>query len=177
MKRITFLVIIIVTVTFAGGCSKEKKESPPAPRSAGGSVQVPDFTLSGPNGQVTLSALKGNLVLVHFWATWCPPCREELPYLAKLNGIMAGKPFKLLAISIDKEGNAAVQRLFGQLGITLPVLLDQTNEVAGQYGITGVPETFIISPGGALIKKIVGPLEWTGPEAIAFLNDAMKAGN
>lgn len=176
MKRICALTLIVASLMLAGGCTKENKE-PKAASPVGGQIQVPDFTLSGPTGEVKLSSLKGNLVLVHFWATWCPPCREELPSLAKLNAAMAGKPFKLLAISIDKEGNAAVQRLFGQLGIALPVLLDSSSQVAGQYGITGVPETFIISQDGTLLKKIVGPLEWTSPEVIGFLNDAMKAGH
>ena len=117
------------------------------------------------------------MVLVHFWATWCPPCREELPSLAKLNKEMEGKPFRLLAISIDKEGNDAVQKLFSGLGITLPVLLDSSSRVAGQYGTTGVPETFIVSPEGIIIKKIVGSIEWSSPEVISFLNNAMKTGH
>jgi peroxiredoxin len=90
---------------------------------------------------------------------------------------MAGKPFRLLAISVDKDGNEAVQKLFGQLGVTLPVLLDPSSTVARQYGITGVPETFIVSPSGVILKKIVGPMEWTSPEVLAYLNDAMKSGN
>ena len=172
MKRLVLLLLIALIVA---GCSKEKKESGALPAVTGN--PAPDFSLKGPAGDTRLLALKGNLVLVHFWATWCPPCREELPSLAKLNGQMAGKPFRLLAISVDKEGNAAVQKLLGQVGVTLPVLLDPSSEVARQYGITGVPETFIVSPAGVILKKIVGPMEWTSPEALAYLNDAMKAGN
>jgi thiol-disulfide isomerase/thioredoxin len=169
MKRLVLLLLIALVVA---GCTKEKKESGSAPAVTGNPAL--DFSLSGPAGDTRLSALKGNLLLVHFWATWCPPCREELPSLAKLNSQMAGKPFRLLAISIDKDGNPAVQKLFGQLGITLPVLLDPSSEVAKQYGITGVPETFIISPAGEILKKIVGPMEWTSPEVLAYLTDAMK---
>ena len=172
MKRLVLLLLIALIVA---GCSKEKKESGTLPAVTGN--PAPDFSLSGPAGDTRLLALKGNLVLVHFWATWCPPCREELPSLAKLSGQMGGKPFRLLAISVDKDGNAAVQKLLGQVGITLPVLLDPSSEVAKQYGITGVPETFIVSPAGVILKKIVGPMEWTSPEALAYLNDAMKAGN
>ena len=90
---------------------------------------------------------------------------------------MAGKPFRLLAISIDREGNPAVQKLFGQLGIALPVLLDPTSDVAKQYGISGVPESFLVSPGGVILKKIVGPMEWNSPEVLAYLEAAMKGGN
>ena len=168
------LVLLLLFVLVSAGCSKEKVETGALP--AVTENLASDFSLSGPAGDTRLSALKGNLVLVHFWATWCPPCREELPALAKLNAQMAGKPFRLLAISIDKDGNQAVQKLFGQLGLTLPVLLDPTSEVARQYGITGVPETFIVSPAGVIIKKIVGPMEWTSPEVIAYLTDAMKTG-
>lgn len=175
MKRLILILLLLIAVIGTAGCSKEKKESAALPAVAGN--PAPDFSLSGPAGDTRLSTLKGKLVLVHFWATWCPPCREELPALAKLNKDMAGKPFRLLAIAVDKEGNEPVQQLFGQLGITLPVLLDQTNEVAARYGTTGVPETFIVSPAGVILKKIVGPLEWNSPEVLAYLNDAMKSAN
>jgi peroxiredoxin len=173
MKRLVLMLIVLLVV--AAGCTREKKEMSALPAVEGN--PAPDFTLSGPAGEVRLAAQKGNLVLVHFWATWCPPCREELPSLAKLTAQMTGKPFRLLAVSIDKDGNEAVQKLFGQLGITLPVLLDPSSGVAGQYGTTGVPETFIVSPTGIILKKIVGPLEWTSPEVLSFLNNAMKAGS
>jgi len=172
MKRL--ILLLLIALIGAAGCTKEKKETGTLPAVAGN--PAPDFMLSGPAGETRLSTLKGKLVLVHFWATWCPPCREELPSLAKLNGQMTGKPFRLLAISVDKDGNEAVQKLFGQLGVNLPVLLDQSSTVANQYGITGVPETFIVSPAGVILKKIVGPMEWTSPEALAYLNDAMKTG-
>jgi peroxiredoxin len=173
MKRLILLLLISLAVT--AGCAKEKKEVVAQPAVLGN--PAPDFSLSGPAGETRLSTLKGKLILVHFWATWCPPCREELPSLAKLNGQMAGKPFRLLAISIDTEGNEAVQKLFGRLGITLPVLLDKESQVARQYGTTGVPETFIISPSGIILKHIVGGMEWNSPDVLAYLNDAMKTGN
>ena len=172
MKRL--VLMFLIALTLAAGCTKEKKESPALPAVTGN--PAPDFSLSGPAGETRLSTLKGNLVLVHFWATWCPPCREELPALTKLNKDMAGKPFRLLAIAVDKEGIEPVQKLFSKLGITLPVLLDRTTEVAARYGTTGVPETFIVSPSGIILKKIVGPLEWNAPEVLAYLNDAMKGG-
>jgi len=174
MKRLILLLLIALTV--AVGCAGEKKETAASPPVETGKP-APDFSLSGPAGDTRLSALRGNLVLVHFWATWCPPCREELPSLAKLNGRMTGKPFRLLAISIDQEGNEAVRKLLGRLGVTLPVLLDTSGGVAGRYGVTGVPETFVVSPAGVILKKIVGPVEWNSPEVLAYLNDAMKTGN
>ena len=173
MKRLVLSVLVVMMI--GAGCTKEKKELSALPATEGNPAI--DFSLSGPSGEVRLSALKGNLVLVHFWATWCPPCREELPSLAKLNGQMKGKPFRLLAVSIDKDGNEAVQRLFAQLGITLPVLLDPTGGVAHRYGTTGVPETFIVSPAGVILKKVVGPLEWTSPEVLSYLDSAMKPGS
>ncbi len=180
MIRLILLLLITLTVTI--GCAKEKKENAGEKQESATLPTVmgspaPDFTLSGPAGETRLSTLKGKLVLVHFWATWCPPCREELPSLAGLNARMGGKPFRLLAISIDNEGNEAVQKLLGRLGITLPVLLDPSSQVAKQYGITGVPETFIISPSGVVLKKIVGSMDWSSPETLAYLNDAMKSGN
>jgi peroxiredoxin len=181
MKRIALLfAAAVMAFSAVSGCTKEKEKAQQKPKSetaalpAAEGKPAPDFSLKGSDGNVTLSALKGNVVLVHFWATWCPPCLEELPSLAKLNTQMAGKPFRLLAVSIDTDGDSSVQKLFGKLKINIPALYDMEGNVSKQYGITGVPETFIVSPDGTIIKKVVGSMDWTSPDVATFLNDAMK---
>jgi peroxiredoxin len=137
--------------------------------------QAPDFVLADISGLKTrLSDLKGEVVLVNFWATWCPPCREEIPSMAALNRLMAGKPFRMLAISIDQGGKGAVKAFFKESGLTIPVLLDSDGSVGKLYGITGVPETFVIDRKGVIIKKFIGPLDWSAPEVVNFLTGAMK---
>jgi peroxiredoxin len=161
--------IVLATVIFAlWGCAREEK-----PALQGN--QAPDFTLRDLAGQeVKLSALRGNVVFLNFWATWCPPCREEIPSLERLNRAMAGKPFRMLAVSIDTGGKSAVEAYFTKAGVALPTLLDPDTKVGKRYGITGVPETFIIDQKGVILKKIVGPLDWDHPEVASFLQDAMK---
>ena len=146
-----------------------------APKPVAVGKLAPDFTLSDISGQNTrLSDLKGEVVLVNFWATWCRPCREEIPSMAALNRLMAGKPFRMLAICIDQGGKDAVNAFFRESGLTLPVLVDSDGSVGKLYGVTGVPETFVIDKKGVIIKKIIGPLNWSAPEVVNFLTDAMK---
>jgi peroxiredoxin len=79
----------------------------------------------------------------------------------------------MMAISIDQGGKDAVNDFFKKSGLTLPVFLDSDGRVGKLYGITGVPETFVIDRKGVIIKKIVGPLDWSAPEVVKFINDAM----
>lgn len=157
-------IIVALLAFFAlAGCARTEK-----PVTEGS--DAPDFTLKDLSGKdVRLSALRGKLVLVNFWATWCPPCRSEIPSMAAMNRIMGVAPFQLLAISIDEGGSAPVQALFASMGVSLPTLLDPTKSVGRRYGITGVPETFIVSKEGKVVKKIIGPIQWDSPEVIQTL--------
>lgn len=161
------LLPLLLLVVFLG-CSRPGKpavEGNPAP----------DFTLNTLSGElVKLSELKGQVVLVNFWASWCPPCREEIPSMMRLNAAMAGKPFRMLCISIDDGGKVAVEEFFRKSGFSLPALLDTDKRASKLYGITGVPETFVINKQGVILKKVVGGMEWDSPEVVAFLNDAIS---
>jgi peroxiredoxin len=166
-----FVSIFLLLVIFSlSACSTSE-----APKPAVEGQQAPDFTLADVSGiKICLSDLKGEVVLVNFWATWCPPCREEIPSMVALNRLMAGKPFRMLAISLDQGGKDAVNDFFRRSGLTLPVLLDSDGKVGKLYGITGVPETFVIDRKGVIIKKVIGPLDWSAPEVVNFLTGAMK---
>jgi len=160
--------VILLALFAAPGCNKRLEpavEGKPAP----------DFTLKDLAGNpVQLSTLKGKVVLVNFWATWCPPCREEIPSMAKMNQAMQGKPFQLLAISIDEGGKGAVSDFFKKSGVTLPALLDTDGSVAKRYATTGVPETFVIDTKGVIMKKVVGAMDWSAPAVLAALEDLGK---
>jgi peroxiredoxin len=94
--------------------------------------------------------------------------------MVKLNQIMQGKNFQMLAISVDEGGKQAVQEFFRQNGVTLPALLDTDGGVSRRYGTTGVPETFIVDGKGMIRKKVIGGVEWSSPEVVAFLEGLMK---
>ncbi len=168
MNRLCRGVLFVVLLLAMWGCAREEK-----PALEGNSA--PDFTLKNLAGQeVKLSDLRGKVVLVNFWATWCPPCRGEIPSMERLNRAMAGKPFQMLAISIDEGGKEAVEALFSKAGVSLPTLLDPTQQTGKRYGITGVPETFIVDKKGVILKKVVGPIDWSDPMVAGFLDNAMK---
>ena len=169
MKR--YLHFFLFTLFFAAAaCTGGETFKPPAE-----GEYAPDFTLNNLDGKpTTLTKLKGSVILLNFWDTWCTSCREEIPSMASLNRIMTGKPFRMLTVSIDQGGREAVVEYFNRSKTSLPTLIDNEGKVAGMYGITGVPETFVIDKNGVIIKKIIGPINWSGPEALRLLNDAMK---
>lgn len=164
----TWILLSLMLLLFAfSGCSK-KQEAP----AAEGTI-APVFALKDLGGrEVKLSDLKGKVVLLNFWATWCPPCREEIPSMMRLNQTMAGKPFQMLAVSEDEGGKEAIEAHFRKSGTNLPALLDTDQAIGRRYGLTGVPETFIIDKKGVILKKVVGSIDWSDPGVIAFLSDA-----
>ncbi|TWJ32540.1 TlpA disulfide reductase family protein [Geobacter argillaceus] len=172
MKRLIALLLVMLAVVTAG-CSKgdERAKGKSSAAKVVEGTMAPDFTARDMAGkEVKLSDLRGKVALVNFWATWCPPCREEIPSMVKLNQAMAGKPFQMLALSIDEGGKGAIEQFFAKSGQTLPAYLDGEQKVAGLYGTTGVPETFVVDKKGVIRKKIIGGMDWSAPEVIDYLN-------
>ena len=126
---------------------------------------APDFLLSDPSGSTLhLSELRGHTVILHFWATWCEPCRVELPTLEGLAHQMAERGVILLAVAIDTEADAArVQRYAHDLGVSFPVYLAREGAISDRYWSWGVPVTYLIDPGGRLIARSLGPRNWASP--------------
>lgn len=121
---------------------------------------APDFSLVDIQGNTwTLSELKGQVVFINFWATWCPPCREEMPSMQRLYDRMPKDKFKMLAI-LNSDDPALADSFAAKLGLKMPILDDQANTVGPRYGLTGVPETFIINKKGKLVRKFTGPENW-----------------
>ncbi len=126
---------------------------------------LPDLTLTAMDGKkVNLSSYRGKVLFVNLWATWCAPCRDEMPGMQKLYEQMKGENFEMLAISIDKDGLKAVAPFVKELKLTFPILLDVEQQAAGPFHITGVPETFLVSPDGTILHHLVGPATWDKPE-------------
>jgi peroxiredoxin len=176
MKNFVVWSMVCAMIALAG-CSKEQKGAPvakPVSKAQEGSP-APDFTLRDLNGgEVRLSSLRGKVVLLNFWATWCPPCREEVPSMVKLNRAMAGKQFQMLAVSIDEGGKPAIEAFFKESKSSLPALLDTDGSTGKRYGLTGVPETFVIDTKGVIMKKVIGPMDWSDPAVISYLSGLMK---
>ena len=120
---------------------------------------APGFTYALFDGtKVTLSGLRGKPVVLNFWASWCPPCREEAPTLEKGWEAYKGKGVQFLGVDIqDTEKDA--QAFMKQFGITYPNGQDTTNGISANYGITGIPETFFINKDGKIVNHWIGPIE------------------
>jgi thiol-disulfide isomerase/thioredoxin len=176
MQRIIclFLACLFLSLT---ACSKtDSPTSPKTPSVAAEKSPAPEVSvISLANGStLKLSELKGKVVLLNFWATWCPPCREEIPSMMKLNTLMAGKPFQMVAISVDEGGKPAIESYFKESGFSLPTYLDESGASAKSYGVTGVPESFLIDKQGVVVKKIIGGFAWDSPETVSFIEALMK---
>jgi peroxiredoxin len=131
---------------------------------------APDFAAPDLSGQVLrLSSLRGKVVLVNLWATWCPPCREEMPSMERLHARLRGRDFQLLAVSEDEGGKDVVQAFVRQLGLSFPVLLDPERQVGDRYEVWGYPETFVIDRNGYVVERVIGPRDWDSAESVAKL--------
>ena len=138
-------------------------------------IQAPDFSFPGLDGKkVSLGDQKGKIVLVNIWATWCPPCVEEMPSMEKLYQKFKGENFEILAVSIDETGLKAVAPFMKKTRLTFPALIDAEGTIKATYKITGIPESFIIDKQGFLIKKIVGPVDWSTPKVFRYFSELIQ---
>lgn len=160
------------------------KAEPPAfkktPMADHGLVKVgdeaPNFQLRDLAGNlVTLSQLRGKVVLLNFWATWCGPCRVEMPAMEQLYRTFPRREFEILAVSTDPQG-AVVTRPFQQeMGFTFPILHDSEFRVGLTYGARTLPMTFMVDRQGVIRQKIFGARDWDSPEARDLIYTLMKS--
>lgn len=157
------LIAIAVTLLFFLPEGKIYKEV------ASVGAPAPDFALRDSNGKLwKLSDMRGKVVFINFWATWCTVCKSEMPYKESLFVKMQGRPFQMLGMLFRDDPSNLIP-YFKKQKVSIPTLISPDDEAAGLYGITGVPETFIIDKNGIIREKIVGPREWDNPETIALI--------
>lgn len=138
---------------------------------------APDFLLPDTTGQaVRLSQLKGKVVFLNVWATWCGPCRQEMPTMQALADALDGEDFVLLAASQDVDGAAVVRPYLEEGGYRFPVLLDVRGEVGEKYGVTGYPESFVIDRQGRVVYHHVGYGDWSQPRVEAAMRRLITRG-
>jgi peroxiredoxin len=148
------------------------KGGPRGAKIIGKGDQAPEFHLTSLNGgQVNLSDFRGKVVMVHFWATWCPPCVDELPTLDRLYHGILGKDFELLAVSVDEGGAEAVTSFLRRNNLGLPVVLDPGGTVARSYGTFKFPETYILDRSGIVRYKVIGAADWSNPANLSVIRD------
>lgn len=142
-------------------------------RVAPGTAAVP-FDLKSLEGRsVQLAELKGKVVLVNFWATWCGPCKEEMPAFERLRQRMDPARFALVTITTDLQRDG-IKQFLTTLNVRLPVLFDEEQDVSRAYLVRALPTTVLIDRQGTLVGRAVGPREWDAPKTVDLLQGMME---
>lgn len=138
---------------------------------------APDFTLGDPNGgSGSLANYRGDWVLVNFWATWCGPCREEMPSMERLHRSFGGRGLTVLALN-ERESAAQVAKFLKANGLSFTALLDTKGRVAESFRIFGIPSTFLVGPGGQVLGLKSGPKDWTARDVVEALRQLIGTGS
>ena len=136
--------------------------------------EAPQWSLSAPAGEVQrLADHTGEVVLLNFWATWCAPCREELPILEAVHQELGGEGLVVIGMNVDPGGAEPVQRFTEQQGLSFRVLRDPEQRVAMSYGVRGYPTTVVIDRAGRIVLSELGAWDWSHPDAVAWLRELL----
>jgi len=131
----------------------------------------------------SLADYRGKVVLLNIWATWCPPCRVEMPSMQRLHQKLAGTDFRIVAVSVDgdafhaedSQDPAGIMSFATGMGLTFDILHDPSGAIRKSYQTTGVPESFVIDRDGVIVKKVIGAAEWDGPVNETILRRLLDA--
>jgi thiol-disulfide isomerase/thioredoxin len=138
---------------------------------------VPEISFQDADGQPrTLADFSGKVVLLNLWATWCAPCRTEMPTLDRLQAELGGPDFEVVALSVDRKGPEVVSKFFEEIGIEhLALNIDASSKAMFTLGAFGLPLTLLIDREGREVGRVNGPAEWDSPEMVAFIRDRIAA--
>lgn len=167
VKRTLAVLVAVSVFSIASSCKKNPGPQP--------GELPPEMTLPDLDGEsLALSDLRGRVVVLNFWATWCPPCVKEMPSLQKLHEALADKGLSVVAVSVD-ERYSDIERFVESFDLTFPILHDEGMKVSRLYQTFKFPETYIIGRDGRLRSKVVGERDWVEPSVIrdmvALLNE------
>jgi len=178
-------VMLSVLFSTTSGCDPGYSDSPAesgVEKTAQGraGVQIgavaPDFQLWNLDGEaVTLSGYQGRVVMLNFWATWCGPCRVEMPAMEVLYQQFHRKDFEILAISTDAQGAAVTRPFRDSMGLSFPILHDSDFRVGVTYGTRTLPMTFLVNRRGIITHRIFGARDWQSPEARQMIHALIQA--
>jgi len=140
-----------------------------------GNKALPSLSLEDLNGKkVDLKSFKGKVIFLNFWATWCGPCKEEMPSMETLYRQFKDRNFVFLTISVDYEGSKPVREFIEKSRYTFPVLVDQKSETLDIFEVTGIPTTFVIDKQGKMLGKAIGPRDWNSSEIVSYLTQLIS---
>ncbi len=164
------LVLVFTAALVLSGCYGRSKPSSI-------NTPAPDFTIQDSDHSVTLSQLRGKIVVLNFWATWCPPCIEEMPSLVEMQKKFQGKDVTVLAVSVDEDAND-YHKFLKDHSVDLLTVRESGERtpngviapVSSRYGTIKVPETYIIDRNGIIRRKFIGPVDWSQTEIVEYLS-------
>jgi peroxiredoxin len=151
------VVILVVALGLGVVLIRDDVDSPVAR-----GFEAPGFNLpllGGEGSTVDLADIRGQVVLLNFWATWCKPCEDEMPAMDRLYRALAPEGFEMLAVSVDEESDL-VEKFRQRLGVSFPILLDPQQDVSRRYQTTGFPESLLIDKDGTIVERYIGPRDW-----------------
>lgn len=175
MKKNVFLILfILLALIVTGSVVFKKVKVPSLQKNAEIGKPAPDFELKDINGKKwKLGQLKGKIVILNFWASWCNDCKEEKKSIqAYLDKKGAADDIVFLTV-LYKDNPSRVKEFVRNAGYSFPVLIDDGN-VSSQYGVKGVPESFLIDRKGILRRKIIGPIQWDNPHIVPHLRQVLS---
>lgn len=175
------VILVLLAVVGVGGYFVYSDRQKPAPSDApaGAGVRTgmaaPEVHLETLDGApVTLSQYRGKVVILHFWATWCPPCRLEMPSMEQLYRLFPEGELVMLAVNVEEDGAKTVPVFLQSNPHSFPILLDPGAKAQRTYGVFRFPESFIVGRDGRVVDKVVGAIDWVDPQVVGFIQSLVK---
>jgi len=154
--------ITVCLILLLAGCDRGT-----APKNIG--RLAPEFSLQDGQGKISLRQFRGQVVVLNFWASWCPPCIDETPSLVTMQQRLKARGITVVGVSSD-EDEQAYRRFVQEYGINFPTVRDPSEKVEHLYGTVKIPETYIIDRNGVLRRKFVSEVNWNSPELLTYLS-------
>jgi len=180
------LTVVVIISVFLIGCKKKEKTNPGTENAETRTNQnikespeegftAPGFTLQNLNGSpVNLGDFRGKVVLLNFWASWCGPCKKEIPALKRLYQVRKGPDFEILAVSLDRTAGDKVASFVNANQMEFPILLNPDGDIGGRYWVRGIPTSFLLDKKGIVKWKVVGGREWDGTEVLNRIDQLLS---
>jgi thiol-disulfide isomerase/thioredoxin len=162
------VVVLLATLATGQPTISELLRAQDLSASPPGEVPPPFDARTSDGGALSLVGLRGRVVLLTFWATWCAPCREELPRLDRVHRGLAGEGLRVVAVNVREEREAVAE--YGRtLGLTLPLVVDPQGAIQLAYGVIALPTTFVIARDGRTVARAIGPRDWSTSQSNALI--------
>lgn len=165
-----FLLLTIFSLPVSALAGSARPQGAPGSGSLVGQV-APEINLETLQGErVILSQLKGKVVVINFWATWCPPCRAEMPSMERLYARFKGQGLEMLAVNVEADAKDILPSFFKKHPHTFPVLLDLEGDSQTEYGVFRFPESFVVGRDGKVVDHIIGGRDWSDKNMVSYFS-------